>query len=833
MRSVARALAPGLFFVLLLGLEWEGSRARWLRELATGDETHRIGALHGLVPLPGADVDAALAGALGDAAADVRIEAALACETRHLRSCAPALADWLDDRDPDVRAVAARALGSTGDAATDTAQLARALGDARAQVRRAAVLGLGALGGPLAITALVTALSDADTVVRERACAALGATALAALETRAATSALLATTRDAAPEVRAAALDALGVLADPRAASVAMVALDDDVIEVRLAALRTLTRVPSSAATSALVSMSADDDRIGRAALAALAVAPDASAIDAMLSALARPSVARSAEDALEARMLASDASRVEVIVAMTRAIAGAHAVDRAARLASSASRLSLHVSIAGLEGALSDALALHVDPATLEALGRTGAEDALVPILDALASDDASMRSAALAGLEGLAALREPDGRILEPLSLALPRLDPDERARAVAIVGRARSDRAATWLTERLDDPARETRVAALRALRSRELDMATSRLAALLDDSDPETRTAAALALARHAPDPAVTAHLADDLVSDAPHDRHAILLALGPMVDGLPERAERERARAAIRQALRSEDPELADSAAHAVAASHDAALAHAALEVARESGATARALRALVGIDSDEARAFARAALDAADPVVATAAYVTLGEIGARDDGAEIARRAPGRFPVSASLAFALARMALRGVLSVDVAMPALSLLARAHDPYVRANVALAAARLGLTHIEGGPAALDWLASRASPIVEAAAARWAFAVRDSLDVTRLDALLATCAADATQPALARACAIPALVTETDVADVIALDVRQHPMANALVALRLADGSALVTYADARGRVRLERAPSGPLSLDAPESAVLVP
>jgi hypothetical protein len=146
---------------------------------------------------------------------------------------------------------------------------------------------------------------------------------------------------------------------------------------------------------------------------------------------------------------------------------------------------------------------------------------------------------------------------------------------------------------------------------------------------------------------------------------------------------------------------------------------------------------------------------------------------------------------------------------------------------------VRANVALAAARLGLARIDGGPTALDWLGAATPPIVRAAAARWAFAVRDGAEGEQLASALAACASDPTQPALARACAAPALPTETDDADLIAIDSLGQPMPDRLVAVRLADGSALVTYTDARARVRLESAPAGALSLDAPESAVLVP
>jgi HEAT repeat protein len=823
-----------LVLALAPGLEWEGSRARWLREAQAGDADERLAAIHALASLTGSEIDEVIVRALRDDDAAVRIEAAEACATRRLRTCAAPLADWLDDRDPEVRAVAARALGAAGDPVADAAGLSRALGDARPSVRRAAVAGLRALGGAAALRAILGAVADTDPIVRERAARALGEVGAESGERSGAATAVLALARDAAPEVREAALDAIGAIGDSRASAAAMVALDDPAIDVRLAALRALVRVPRAMAVPALEAASRDDDRVGRAALAALAAVSSEVAIAPIVAALSRPSVARSAEDALEARMRSSEASRAEVVSALARAIDDAGAGERAVRLAGSASRLALRASIAGLDDALVRALQTRSDATIVEALGRTGSESALVPVLDALASEDASLRSGALAGLEGLAAAHPLDGRILDPLTLALPRLEPSDRARAVTIGAGAQTDRVNDWLLARLDDPAREARVAALRALRTVAIDRGADRLAALLDDSDAETRSLAALALARRAPDASVLERLAASLEGDAPHDRHAILSALGAIVRGASPSTARSHAVRAIAAALRSDDPELADSAAIAVAASHDAALADDALVLARSSGPTAlaRALRALAGADREDARALGVSALDAADTAVVLAAYTTLGEIGGAAEAVAIAERSSSRFPASAACSFALARMAATSAVTTPRAATALGTLARSHDPYVRANVAVAAARLGVARV-GDASAIDWLASPGSPIVGAAAARWAHAARGSLDAARVDELLARCTTDATQPALARACGAPSLPEGDEVADVIALDAHGHPMASRIVALRLADGTALVTYADARGRVWMEHAPRGTISLDAPESAALIP
>ena len=830
-------LASAALFVLLAGLEWEGSRARWLREVHDADEARRIDALHGLATLDGSDVDEAIAASLQDRADDVRIEAALACEARRLAACAAPLSEWLGSTSLEVRAIAARVLGSVGSDA-DVPRLARMLGDARPQVRRAAVSGLGALGGAAAVRALVSALTDADPGVRERAVSALGELGTAAGERTMAASAAISVVRDEAPEVRAAALDALGALGDARTSAAATVGLDDDVVDVRLAAMRALTRVPSAIAVPALVQASHDDEREGRAALAALARAPGESALDALVDALQRPSVALGAEDALESRMRIDETSRAEIVRALARAIETSPSGDRTARLASTASRLSLHVSIAGLEDALGAAYRTTGSPVVLEALGRTGAEDALVPILDALASDATSTRSAALAGLEGLVAVRPADGRILDPLTLAFPRLDESEQARAVTIVGGVRSERASEWLLARVASGSRAARIAALRALRPETPASATDVLMHAIEDADSEVRTRAALALAALGASEGIRdearGQLAAWLSSDAPYDRQAILLALAPTTRW--PGATRAAAQLAILAAFDANDPELADGAAAAIAISGDDALRSAVIARFHDAGPVqrARVLRALEssGPGSEDALALALGSLDSSDARVTCAALATLSVIGDAAAVDRIAALASSmRFPENAAASFALARIAARGVRS-DAMVTALAALAVSHDPYVRANVALATTHLGLSSI-GAVSPIDWLAETAHPIVRAAAARWAFAVRASVDGARVDALLASCAAHPTQPSLARACSAPAIGSDVADVDLVAVDAASMPMPDRLVALRLADGSALVTYTDARGRVRLPDAPAGFLSLDAPESAVLVP
>jgi HEAT repeat protein len=828
-RRWATALASVALLALLPGLAWRGERARWLRQIESDDATARIAAVRALARLRGDDAEAAIAHALGDAVVDVRLEAAAACAALRASRCAVPLRDWLDDADADVRAAAARALGRVGGDGDD-ALLARALGDTRAEVRRAAAQGLSAMAGNGVVRALVLGLADSDPLVREIAAEGLGAATGA--ERGLAASALSPRVRDEAPEVRAAALEALGRLGDARAPLAAVSALDDEAEDVRLAALATLGRVPSALALPALIEASRDDGRLGRAALSALAASDEVAALAPLVSALDRPAVAHTAEEALAARAGRSEASRVAVVHALGAALGSAGTRERAVRLGASASAIASTVSIAGLEGALSEALATFDAPVLLDALGRTGSESALVPLLDALGRDAADAREAALAGLEGFAARHPLDGRALDPIVLASASLDAGGRARAIALVGGIEGERADAWLAAQLDREERLVRVAALGALVQREAAPPIDRLLALVDAPDAEVRMLAARVLGRGG-DARAAAALATRIVGRAPADRTALLFALGPIVQRLSE-PERAASREALRAALSATDPELADAAALAIATSRDETLARELAPTLSGRGASeaARILRALAGTSSGEVRAAVLARLADPDAVVATTALATLAVIGGPEEGRAIAAAAPSlRFPRAAAAAFALAHMARRGVITLADVRAGLMALAASHDPYTRANVAIALAALRAP-LEG-QRPLAWAAPSMPPLVRAAAVRWAHALAEPADAAALAELEAHCAGDPSQPELASVCAQPALPEGRAEAFVVAIGREGAPLAERLVALRFADGSALVTYTDARGRVRLSEAPAGRVTLEAPESTVLAP
>jgi len=79
--------------------------------------------------------------------------------------CRPVFEELLDHKDYAVRASTARVLGDV-DIPNRTRLLAKALGDANARVRTAAVRAAGKMGGPEAFQLLIQMLDDPQEVIR-------------------------------------------------------------------------------------------------------------------------------------------------------------------------------------------------------------------------------------------------------------------------------------------------------------------------------------------------------------------------------------------------------------------------------------------------------------------------------------------------------------------------------------------------------------------------------------------------------------------------------------------------------------------------------------------
>jgi HEAT repeat protein len=855
------ALWLTLLGALSLAFEWGGRVARLEAELASGDPARRREVVRLLAAHAVDAVRAPLLQALGDPDATVRLEAADVAGRLQIRESTATLVTWIDDPDVAAREAAARALGRLGDTG-QRGPLVRALGDPDARVRRAAVGAVAALGGAESVVPLLGRLDDDDPQVRVDAAVALGA-----LGDARATVPLVGRARDGAPEVRAAVYTALGALGDARGLAPLAQGLRDEQEDARLAAIAALGRLDADAAVDALVErLEGEAPRARRAIVAALGARGDASAagsraITATVEALADPDAVGIAGEALlslvrrgrpeERRLvvaaladgldrglapgalarllerLADDVPLDAAVPALTRALDGLHAA--AARLP---------------PGALAREPLRATEAPLLRALARSGGEGVLVRLLEALQADDALRHETTLAALTLYYDHAPPDGRAADPLLDALGRVPRGLRPDVVALLGRVGARRAVPALVPLLSSDAPSLRLAAARALGTLGDPEGAARLATLLDDRDARVRFEAAVALGPSA-DPVLLATLAARLTARAPADRPALTLALGGMLAthreaGRPA-GERAAALHALLRAARSDDARLDARALDALSIAADPstipellALA-AAPDVARRSAA----VRALAVFDDARALDALRALADDPAPAVALAALTSLGEHGKRGDADRLfdgASRA--RWPLSAGATFALARLARRGVLADDPrAAERLCALFASRDVYVRANAATALAALG-----AGRCAQPSLAPHAllgpahGEALRIAAAHWARSALAASPAAAAEstAALDACAARDPSPDVARACAISALPPLDGVADVVAyVGPGRTSRPGALVALRFADGSALLAHLDANARVRLAPAPRGPITLEDPLAVPLEP
>jgi hypothetical protein len=243
--------------------------------------------------------------------------------------------------------------------------------------------------------------------------------------------------------------------------------------------------------------------------------------------------------------------------------------------------------------------------------------------------------------------------------------------------------------------------------------------------------------------------------------------------------------------------------------------------------------------ALVRLQDPEVRAALRYVLDQGGDRSAVAALNALAELGdERDLGAMLRTARRKHWPLPAAATYAVARLTLRGALKPHLAKRALCDLGKSRDPYARANVAAALAKLGTGACEdGGPDPLRWLAQAKAPAVRVAAARWTHAALTSGRVDSAAALSALdeCTRVDNDATVRSACVAvpgakmtaPTMVqthTRTADGDLSALPDR-------LVAVRLPDASVFIGYADRNGTLFLPDAPDGTIVLEDPAASLL--
>jgi HEAT repeat protein len=451
--------------------------------LRDDDATRRNAARTALAALaaPGgpAEVRARLAALVrAETDADVRLLAATAAGESGHADLRPALESALDDREANVAAAAADALGALGDARAVDA-LADALGRTEDPWRRVSlVVALGGLGDARAVPALSAAVGDADPAV-----ASAAAAALAEVGDASGMEGLRAAVASPDPDVREAALDAaarlLGGGAPPpdwlRAAAREaeedaarrFVDGDDDRAALLLGAAGTRTAADRLASA-------ADDAERAPAAAAALALLPPRVALDALLPRIsgAPPEARRVLAGALPPPARADDVARTVPLLADGDGEVRAAAVE-------ALSRTGAELAGAALEAALAD-------PATragaAAVLGRLagGAADTLLPLL---ADADPAVRRAAA---DGLAHASHP--RAAGPLVAALEtETEGGVRCALIAALGCAGGPAAVAALDPLARGGHPAERFAAVRALGRTRADAALAPLLAALADDD----------------------------------------------------------------------------------------------------------------------------------------------------------------------------------------------------------------------------------------------------------------------------------------------------------------------------------------------------------
>lgn len=830
---------------LLVGFEWDGRLERLHRELEANDPARRREVVRLLASYPAPAVRDALLQALGDPDAGVRTEAAQAAGRVRLKEAVPRLLDWLGDADADVRTSAARALGEIG-ATRAVPPLVRLLGDRQADVRKAGVAALASIGTPEVVVPMLGRLDDSDTSVRKAAAEALGA-----LGDPQAIVPLMGRLRDDSPEVRQTILAALGDLGNPRATAGLLQGLADPDPEARLIAIGALGRLGAPEAVPSLVPLVDEaNHRVARAAVAALGAIGGDRADDAVIASLARRETRATAASVLVDRTRGARAdpdatAAPEGVGRLAEALDGARTGAHATAVAEVLERLAAFTSIEPATEALLHALESGhgAKGAVMRALGATGSPRVLVPLLEQLATDDAAVQRAAVAGLEALLSRVEPDGRAADPLLAALGRVPEALRPRVVRLLGAVGAERAVPNLRELLDSRHADLRLAAVEALGTIGDPGAASALLPLLADDDAQTRFEAGRSLAHAATARTVDA-LLGLLMDDAPRDRHAVLLAIGGALGRLHDAGEvppelAREARARLGGILASRDRSLAARGIDALSRWGAADNAPMLERVLRTGPPPLRrqAMGALDGLGGERARLLLRQGLaQSGDLSLQAVAAAGLGQRGTSDDvPALLEALREGAWPLPAAAAFGLARLVRRGEAGDAIDVEGLCDDARtSRDPYVRANLAAIFASRGGVVCAAGPDPARWLEGGHAPAVRAAGARWLAAQADQGDgpADRVTRPLEACAEGDPSPAVAHACAepgLPPLGMEVD-AYAHGPDGAER-MTDRWVALRLADGTVWVARTDLNGHLRLPDAPDGALVLEDPLSAPL--
>jgi HEAT repeat protein len=202
-------------------------------------------------------------------------------------AAAPALTTALDDKSPDVRRGAVKALGRLGQAGFASVVLPALItalnnSDERVRGEAAEVIGWIADAAAEAVPALITMLGGTDSWDRERVMTTLGFIGPAAVP------ALIAALNSTNPEVRHDAARVLGLIRPPatQAIPALIMGLDDAGFRVREQAAESLQWIGAPAVPALIAALSNPNPETRRVAAVALGQIRDQAAIPALVDAL-------------------------------------------------------------------------------------------------------------------------------------------------------------------------------------------------------------------------------------------------------------------------------------------------------------------------------------------------------------------------------------------------------------------------------------------------------------------------------------------------------------------------------------------------------------------
>lgn len=840
------------------GSVWPNGHERILAGMASSDVAERRSASGRLLELPSATAVEWARTALRDTDIEVRLHGARTTTALRLERAGDEVVSWLQEREVRLRAAACEVI-RVAPTPESVAALARVLSDAKPEVRELAAQAMGSSGYLASVSPLLGHLDDPTLEVRIAVLRALGR-----LGDAGAAVPVFSKLQDAEPEVRTEAARTLGRLRERQAVPSLELALADPELAVRLAALDALgeigapSSVPGIAAVLAPANHGANgdaaahaDDAVREAALRALSRTPVPEALTVLVAQLLIEGPLPFLDDAAAPvrRSLKAVGQAVEpALIAVLNSSPSARQVSAAAlALAVVASPATAPAAVqAVVSAARRGAAELRV---ALQALERMGHPSALPFILEHLEDAEPSTRELCAAVAAALIKPSVPDGRAIDIVAERVTdRTTPlSERLGLIRLLGRTGTAPAASLLlsllpasqggaslaTDRvplrvavldalgdtgvvdpkvellllasMDHPAERVRVAGARALARLGRDSAAKVLLQRIEAAAEQDRNAMGMAVSgalAHATEPSLVARGAAALrVCSAPL-RDAVLEGLG--------RSKVPGATAAISVFAHSLDPDDRRKVAEAMAGRADGYPTLELLAQDADASVRANAMWSLGFLEDEVALAKVRAGLSDKDVAVAGNSAISLARLAVRfhrgtESSTLCAALEDRRSYVVLESLVGLRLLLDDALTSASVAVGSCpsgvirQLLGNARTPHVRAAAAVLLQDLGRFEL---PAV--------KPAREAA-----------LEARRLDRLaLQGCLVDERNSKVARACGssvgpLPTLQGKNELTVYVAADGLSEPTPRTPFALLLPDGSLRLGNADRRGAV-FERA-----------------